>query len=99
VPEWLTAAAVARDFAISGGALIFKLWFGPLHGRPTMLSKVNTALQLFYLSCVMAQSAFGLPPREMVDAVAILTLCTTVLSGIEYVVSFTRRAWVEPLRG
>ena len=34
VPWWLTAAVVARDVMIGAGALIFRLWFGPLHGRP-----------------------------------------------------------------
>ena len=35
VPWWLTAAVVARDVMIGAGALIFRLWFGPLRGRPT----------------------------------------------------------------
>src|SRR5271170_1739301 len=37
VPWWLTAAVVARDVMIGVGALIFRLWFGPLHGRPTLI--------------------------------------------------------------
>jgi cardiolipin synthase (CMP-forming) len=98
VPQWLTAAAVARDFMIASGALVFRLWFGPLHGRPTILSKINTAVQLGYLASVMAYAAFGFPPEEMVSAIAIITFCTTVLSGIDYVSSFTRRAWAEPAR-
>jgi cardiolipin synthase len=96
VPQWLTAAAIARDFMISAGALVFRLWFGPLHGRPTILSKINTAVQLTYLACVMAFAATGLPPEEMVAAIAVITLCTTIISGIDYVSSFTRRAWTEP---
>jgi len=39
VPWWLTAAAVARDVLIGLGALVFRVWFGPLHGRPTIISK------------------------------------------------------------
>jgi cardiolipin synthase (CMP-forming) len=98
VPQWLTAAAIARDFVISVGALIFRLWFGPLHGRPTIISKINTAFQLGYLACVMALGAFNFPPREMVDAIAVITLITTVLSGFDYMIAFTRRAWMEPAR-
>jgi cardiolipin synthase len=96
VPTWLTATAIARDFMISAGALVFHLWFGPLRGRPTMISKINTASQLIYLSSVMALAGFGLPPEEMVDALAVITLCLTVFSGIDYIYSFTRRAWVLP---
>jgi len=93
IPWWLTAAVVARDVMIGLGALIFRLWFGPLRGRPTILSKINTALQLVYVMLVMLNAAAGVPPREMLDAAAALTLATTVLSGLQYVASFTRRAW------
>jgi cardiolipin synthase len=98
VPRWLTVAAIARDFMISAGALVYRLWFGPLHGRPSVLSKINTAAQLLYLAAVMAFAAFGLPPEEMVAALAVITFCTTVISGAEYVSSFTRRAWHMPAR-
>src|SRR3954471_10374434 len=33
VPWWLAAAAIGRDVMIGLGALIFRLWFGPLRGR------------------------------------------------------------------
>ena len=93
VPWWLTAAVVARDVMIGVGALIFRLWFGPLRGRPTVLSKINTGLQLVYIMLVMLNAAAGVPPRAILDAGAALTLTTTVLSGLHYVGRFTRRAW------
>jgi cardiolipin synthase (CMP-forming) len=97
IPWWLSAAVVARDVMIGLGALVFRLWFGPLRGRPTVLSKINTAVQLMYVMLVMLNAASGLPPHEMLDAAAALTLATTLLSGLHYVVSFTRRAWA-PVR-
>jgi cardiolipin synthase (CMP-forming) len=93
IPWWLAAAVVARDVMIALGALVYRVWFGPLRGRPTILSKINTALQLLYVLLIMLNAAAGLPPREMLDAGAALTLASTVLSGLYYVVSFTRRAW------
>jgi cardiolipin synthase len=93
IPWWLTAAVVARDVMIGLGALVYRLWFGPLRGRPTVLSKINTALQLGYMALVMLNTAVALPSREMLDAAALLTLATTVLSGLHYVASFTRRVW------
>ena len=93
IPWWLTAAVVARDVMIGLGALVYRLWFGPLRGRPTVLSKINTALQLGYVMLVMLDAAAAVPPREMLDAAAALTLATTVLSGLHYVASFTRRVW------
>ena len=98
VPWWLAAAVVARDVMIGLGALIFRLWFGPLHGRPTVISKINTAAQLLYIVLVLLAAATGLPAREILDACALVTFATTVLSGIHYLTTFTRRAWVQPVR-
>lgn len=97
VPRWLTAAAVARDALIALGALTFRLWFGPLHGRPTLLSKLNTAVQLLYLFCVMAQAALAMPGSLVLRGLGAITLVTTVLSGVDYVVVFTRRALALPV--
>jgi len=96
VPWWLTAAAVARDVMIGLGALIFRLWFGPLRGRPTVISKINTLMQLGYLVAVMLLAAFGVLPPEMVQALAYVTFVTTVLSGGDYLYAFTKRAWDLP---
>lgn len=96
VPWWLAAAVVARDVMIGLGALILRLWFGPLHGRPTLMSKINTATQLLYVMLVMLNAAAGLPPPEVLDACALIALATTVLSGLHYVVTFTRRVWTLP---
>jgi cardiolipin synthase (CMP-forming) len=91
-PWWLTAAAVARDVIIGFGALIYRLWFGPLHGRPTVISKINTAMQLGYLLAVVLASATGFPPREVLEALAALVIVTIVISGIDYVSRFFKRA-------
>ncbi len=96
VPWWLTAAVVARDVLIGLGALVYRLWFGELRGRPTIISKINTAAQLMYVVLVMLRAAVGVPPRELLDAGAVLTLITTVVSGLDYVITFTRRALMLP---
>ncbi len=96
VPRWLTAAAVARDVLIALGALVFRVWFGPLRGRPTPLSKLNTALQLTYLLAVMAHAAFHFPGAAALAALAAVTLATTIFSGLDYVMAFTRRALAVP---
>ena len=96
VPWWLTAAVVARDVLIGLGALVFRLWFGPLHGRPTLISKVNTGAQLLYVMLVLLSAAERLPPREVLDAAALVTFATTVISGLHYVATFSRRAWTLP---
>jgi cardiolipin synthase len=95
-PWWLTAAVVARDVFIGLGALVFRLWFGPLRGRPTVSSKINTLMQLLYLLAVLVNAALSFPPREVLDALAVMVLLTTVFSGLNYLAIFTRRAWTQP---
>ena len=98
-PWWLTAAVVARDVLIGLGALIYRLWFGPLHGRPTLLSKINTGRAAAVRDAGDAQCRAAACRRgEVLDACALITFATTVLSGVHYVMTFTRRAWMLPAR-
>lgn len=92
IPWWLTAVVVARDVMIGGGAVIYRFWFGPLHGRPTILSKINTGMQLAVALAAILGAAAGMPTPEMVTALAFLTLLTTIVSGADYLAVFTRRA-------
>jgi cardiolipin synthase len=96
IPWWLSAAVVARDVMIGLGALVYRLWFGSLHGRPTVVSKVNTAAQLIYVALVLLRAAAGHPSAAIMAAAAFTTLATTVLSGAHYLLTFARRAWLLP---
>ncbi len=98
VPWWLTAVVVARDLIIGLGALIYRLWFGPLHGSPTVLSKINTGAQLSYVVLVLLGAAAWRAPHGVLLAAACLVLVSTLLSGLQYLFTFTRRAWAQPLR-
>lgn len=99
VPWWLAAAAIARDVVIGAGALVYRLWFGALNGRPTAISKINTALQISVLLLAIGYAGWGLPPRELLDFLAIATLVTTLLSGADYLRLFVSRAWWLPASG
>ncbi len=94
-PWWVATVAVARDLVIGFGAIIFRLWFGRLRGRPTVISKINTGVQILYLLAVILASAIQLPPREVLDALAVVMVVTTVASGTDYVLRFMRRAFAQ----
>jgi cardiolipin synthase (CMP-forming) len=96
-PWWLTSAVVARDVLIGSGAMVFRLWIGPLQGQPTVSSKINTAMQLLYPIAMLANAARSFPPREVLGALAVLVFMTTVFSGLNYMAVFTRRAWAQPV--
>ena len=93
VPAWLAAAAIARDLMIGGGALIYRLWFGPVNGHPIALSKVNTALQIAVVVAALLAAAFGWPPAWLQQALAVAMVVTTVASGAAYLSAFFRRGW------
>jgi cardiolipin synthase len=97
-PWWLTSAVVARDVLIVLGAMTYRLWIGPLQGRPTISSKINTAMQLLYPMAMLVNAAMSFPPHEVLDALAIIVFITTVFSGLNYMAVFTRRAWAAPVR-
>jgi cardiolipin synthase (CMP-forming) len=92
IPRWLTIMAVARDVMIGTGALTFMAAWGPLRGRPMLISKVNTLMQLLYLLAVIVHAGFGFPPGTVVDALAVLTAVTVLISGFAYLSEFTGRA-------
>jgi cardiolipin synthase len=96
VPRWLTAVVVARDVMIALGALTYLAWLGRLEGRPTSASKLNTLVQLAYLLGVLMYKAIGFPPVQLLLLGTMVTLVTSVLSGLGYVVEYSRRAAAVP---
>jgi len=92
VPVWLAAIAVARDVVIGVGALIYKWLFGPLEGRPTIPSKINTLVQLLFVIAVVWRAAFPVFPAWVITALGALVLVTTIVSGVDYVLTYIRKA-------
>jgi cardiolipin synthase len=92
IPHTLTGIAVARDVMIALGALLYTIIWGPLHGRPLWSSKLNTLLQVLYVTGVVAHAAYGQPPTRVMQWLGILMLTTLLVSGLVYAVMFTQRA-------
>lgn len=91
-PAWLAATVVLRDLVIGAGAAIFRIRFGPLNGRPTVISKVNTVCQLAYVVIVVTGQALGGVPEWMVSAATGVVFITTLASGYDYVMTYAQRA-------
>lgn len=94
VPVWLAAIAVLRDVIIGAGAGVYKLLFGPVEGRPTVPSKLNTLVQLLFVIAVVWQAAFHNLPDAMIQGLGAFVFVTTVVSGIDYVQTYIRKAIV-----
>lgn len=95
VPVWLAALVVLRDLLITGGAITYRLLYGPLVGAaPTLISKLNTLLQVLYVFAVVYAAAMSWSMPSVLKLAAVLMAVTTVCSGVDYVVTYTRRAIV-----
>lgn len=97
VPVWLAAAAIARDVMLVGGGVIFRVWFGPLEGHPSIISKVNTGLQIAVVIVAILEAAAPVVPAALVFVLAVVTLGTTVASGVGYIGRYLRQAWSMPM--
>ncbi len=92
VPVWLTATVLARDLIIVVGAVAYRVGVGPLTAQPSAVSKVNTLCQAAFVLCVVARAQFSQPPNWVATGIGALAFTTTVVSGIDYVLTYGRRA-------
>ncbi len=93
VPLGLTAIVVLRDIVIVGGATTYQLLIAPVNGEPTMISKLNTACQLSFVLFTLTAAAMQWPPRGVVIAFGAAVTFTSITSGLNYVVGWSKRAW------
>jgi cardiolipin synthase (CMP-forming) len=91
-PWWLTWLVLLRDLVIVFGAIAYRVLIGPLNGHPTVPSKLNTFCQALFGLMVVANVAYGVPPDWCITAVGALVLVSTFVSGLDYVLIYSRRA-------
>lgn len=92
VPWWLALTAVGRDVTITAGAIGYNWLYGYPHGRPTMVSKLNTLCQILYLLLVVGSHAAGRIPETALTVLGALVFVTTVVSGLDYVITYSHKA-------
>lgn len=92
LPWWLAAIVVGRDVVIVLGACAYRLLIGPFDFAPTVLSKINMGVQVVYLVAVLSDALITVSPPALDLALAILVALVAVASGVDYVLSWSRRA-------
>ncbi len=92
IPLWLAAAVILRDVIIVAGAAAYNFLVKPVQGEPTRISKLNTTLQLLFLVFVLGRAGFGWPEEISITVLGAAVLATVVISGVDYVLSWSRRA-------
>lgn len=92
IPMWLAVVVILRDVVIVAGATAYNFLVRPVQGEPTRISKLNTALQLLFLLFVLSRAGFGWPDEIAITVLGAAVLITVVISGVDYVWSWSRRA-------
>ena len=97
IPVWLAAIVVIRDIVILAGAVTYRWLFKEIEISPLFISKINTAIQILFVFAIMYHLAFSGSsywqlPLSVVNSLQSLVALTTIVSGIAYVVIWSRNA-------
>lgn len=92
IPVWLAVIVILRDVVIVGGAMAYNFLVKPVPGEPTRISKLNTALQMLFVVFVLSRAGFNWPDKITITVLGASVLATVVISGVDYVLSWSRRA-------
>ena len=95
-PWWLVLAVLARDLVIVTGALIYNYRIEAVQPEPSMISKLNTLLQIALAAAGVIGQVVGVP-EWLMHALIWSVMVTILWSGAGYVLEWTRRA--RRLRG
>jgi len=96
-PLPLAALVIGRDVALLGGSFIYRgltkpkdvpffatTGKGVIEVKPTLLSKVNTVLQMSVMGFALTKAAYGIPNAEVFNAMCWVVGGTTLMSGLDY---------------
>jgi cardiolipin synthase len=101
IPPWITILVIARDVLMVSVALVLYLAAGVKRFPPSVLSKINTILQVAAVVLVLVSGAF--PDLRSIELAADTTLYLvaglTVASGLHYIYLYSHRKVREELRG
>jgi cardiolipin synthase len=92
IPIWLAVIVILRDVVIVAGAMAYNFIVKPVPGEPTRISKLNTALQMLFVLFVLSRAGFNWPDKITITVLGASILATVVISGVDYVWSWSRRA-------
>jgi cardiolipin synthase len=91
IPPWLVILVAFRDLTIVGGALLEHTITQSFKSQPTLISKINTAMQIALAAVVLARLGLHFDDWGVVRALVLIVAATTVMSGLDYLVRWTRR--------
>jgi len=92
IPAWLVSAVVFRDLLIVGGAVLYNYRVEEVEAAPTLLSKLNTVLQILLIVVVITDAGPVPLPEWVIRTLIWSCLTTVIVSGGQYVWIWSRKA-------
>lgn len=93
LPLWLLVLVVARDVVIVAGAVVYNFRIRRLEAEPTWISKLNTVLQIGLVLLIIIQQVMpDWVQSGWIQALFVAVTVSVVWSGLDYVVTWSRRA-------
>lgn len=92
IPVWLVMAVIFRDLVIVGGAVLYHYGVEELEAAPLLSSKLNTLVQLVLLVATIMHAGPVPLPEWVIDTLVFSCLATVLVSGVQYVWVWSRKA-------
>lgn len=92
VPPWLVVAVLGRDIIIVTGATAYYVLIGRYDMAPSLISKLNTLMQICLVLSIILSQVVDFPEMWMIEIGWWIVLATTVASGTHYVIVWGRSA-------
>jgi cardiolipin synthase (CMP-forming) len=84
---------IGRDVVIVLGAVAYHNLVGRISAQPTVLSKITTCIQIAYVLIQLAHLSSWIElPQPLLTGLIWLTAALTMVSGIQYIVVWSRKA-------
>ncbi len=92
LPAWLIAIVLLRDVTIVAGALFYHFKVSRFDAEPSVISKLNTFSQILLVLLVIANQLIPIDFSNPILALIFLVTLTIFLSGVDYVITWGKRA-------
>jgi cardiolipin synthase len=90
IPVWIVILVASRDFMIIGAIILSWLVNMPVTIKPHIISKLNTAAQIFYACLVLATHGYNFSVEPLLTLVMVLVAILTSLSVALYLAQWVR---------
>lgn len=96
IPHWLFILVLSRDIVIITGATVYHFLVGRIdQAQPTMISKINTVLQIVLVLIFLVDLSVWLIPPWFKDIAVTLVVLFTSASGIDYIIKWGKMAFAS----